>query len=314
MTPSRSTDVCERVREACAWVAERASAVRIEEEAVGAYAARLSEEAMPPVPDPLGQVVDADREQRVAFVVCLNAINFGSGWWPTIRKLPGKSGFFTIATGLGERFRSEGGWSAEQLSSISAADLASTLGQDPGHPLMADLARSLQDVGAHVVVDHGGGFGALVQAADGSAPDLADLLAGWEAFSDVSTYEGKEVPFFKRAQLMPADLCRAGLASLSDLDRLTAFADNLVPHVLRLDGVLSLDPELTAAIDAEELLVHGSSEEVELRACAVHAIELLAAATERRLAPAEIDGILWNRGAQPRYKAVPRPRSRNTAY
>ncbi|HEX6228030.1 MAG TPA: queuosine salvage family protein, partial [Solirubrobacterales bacterium] len=118
----------------------------------------------------------------------------------------------------------------------------------------------------------------------------------------------------KRAQLVPADLCRAGLASLNDLDRLTAFADNLVPHVLRLDGVLVLDPGLAAAIDAEELLRHGSAEEVELRACAVHAIELLAAATEPRLTPAEIDALLWNRGGGRRYKSVPRPRCRNTAY
>jgi hypothetical protein len=41
---------------------------------------------------------------------------------------------------------------------------------------------------------------------------------------------------------------------------------------------------------------------------------LLAAATDNRLSPAEIDAALWNRGREPRYKAIPRPRSRNTAY
>ena len=99
---------------------------------------------------------------------------------------------------------------------------------------------------------------------------------------------------------------------MRDLDRLTAFADNLVPHVLRLDGVLRLDPELERRIEAGELLEHGSPEEVELRACAVHAVELLSTATP--LTPAEIDAVLWNRGAAERYKSVPRPRSRNTAY
>ena len=99
---------------------------------------------------------------------------------------------------------------------------------------------------------------------------------------------------------------------MADLDRLTAFADNLVPHVLRLDGVLLLDPELERQIEAGELLEHGSPAEVELRACAVHAIELLATTTP--LSPAEIDAALWSRGAGERYKSVPRPRSRNTAY
>ncbi len=51
------------------------------------------------------------------------------------------------------------------------------------------------------------------------------------------------------------------------------FADNLVPHVLRLDGVLWFDPELVARIEHEELIEHGSPEEVEIRACAVHAVE-----------------------------------------
>ena len=56
--------------------------------------------------------------------------------------------------------------------------------------------------------------------------------------------------FFKRAQLVPSDLALAGMARFRDLDRLTIFADNLVPHVLRVDGVLVYDPRLAARIDA----------------------------------------------------------------
>jgi len=68
-----------------------------------------------------------------------------------------------------------------------------------------------------------------------------------------------------------ADLHRAGVARFADLRALTMFADNLVPHVLRLDGVLAFDPDLVDRIDREELIAHGSPEEVEIRACAVHA-------------------------------------------
>jgi hypothetical protein len=314
MAEAPATRLPDRVRNACAWVAGRARSVAIEESALSAYAAGLAVAEELPPPDPATELVEGTRETRIAFVTCLDAINFGSGWWPTIRKRPGRSGYFTIAAGLAERFRSEGPWPAAELAGIEAEEVAAALGQDGEHPLMAQFAAILRDVGARVESEHGGHFTAVVEAAKGSAACLAELLAGWQAFADVSEYEGRPVPFFKRAQIAAADVARSDLAGLRDLDRLSAFADNLVPHVLRVDGVLRLDPALEAKIDAEVLLEHGSPEEVELRACAVHAIERLSDATGRRLSPAEIDGRLWNRGRAQRYKSIPRPRSRNTAY
>jgi hypothetical protein len=310
--PEASGFISDRVRSACEWVAGRARSVRIEEGALDAYAAGLPATADPAPPDPATELTEGDGDARVAFVLCLDAINFGSGWWPTIRKRPGHSGYFTIAAGLTERFRDVGPWSAGELTELRAADIASVVGQDAKHPLMAHYAAALNDVGEHVGADHGGRFEAVVEAAQDSALVLADLLAEWRAFADASTYEGRPIPFFKRAQIVAADLDRMGLAELQDLDRLTAFADNLVPQVLRVDGLLRLDPALEARIEAGELLEHGSPEEVELRACTVQAIEQLTAAAP--LTPAEIDGILWNRGSAQRYKSLPRPRSRNTAY
>jgi hypothetical protein len=326
--------VCQRVRTACAWVAHRSRSVRIQEKLIETYAARLPIEAGTAVPpDPATELIEGDRESRAAFVICLDAINFGSGWWPTIRKRPGRSGYFTVAAGLTERFREAGSWSAAELRKLDPATIAAVLDQDEDHPLMVDFAWALRDVGERVEADHGGRFEAVIDAAEGSAPSLADLLAGWRAFADVSTFDGREVPFFKRAQIAAADVNRMGIATvnadrrglagesatvsaessrLRDLDRLTAFADNLVPHVLRVDGVLRLDPALERRIEAGELLEHGSPEEVELRACAVQTIELLAAASP--LTPAQIDAALWNRGRAERYKSLPRPRSRNTAY
>jgi hypothetical protein len=281
--------------------------VRIDEEAIGEYAAGL------PLPD-----VDAEPapsadepETAAAFAICMNAINFGSGWWPTIRKRPGLSGYGTMAAGVTEHFVAEGPWTVDELQGMSAERIAEVVTQDAEHPLMGHFAVALRDVGDHIRFDHGGNFLGPAEAA-GSIPALAAVFAAWDAFADVSTYDGREIPFYKRAQLAAADLHRAGVAHLPGLDRLTAFADNLLPHVLRVDGILQLAPGLTARIEAEELLEHGSPEEVELRACTVQAVELLAPAC--LLTPAETDGALWNRGRAPRYKSLPRPRSRNTAY
>ncbi len=292
---------------------ERARWVRLDEEAVEEYTAGLLQAAEGQGEDTPMPTAARDRESAAAFAICMNAINFGSGWWPTIRKRPGLSGYGTMEAGLSERFASAGPWTAEELTEMDTAAIATVVDQDPEHPLMAQFAAALRDVGTHVRDDYGGRFLAVVEATD-SIPALAGLFAAWQAFADVSSYEGREVPFYKRAQLAAADLHRAGVVSLPGLERLTAFADNLVPHVLRVDGVLQLDPDLIARIEAGDLLAHGSPEEVELRAGAVHAVELLAATTDGVLTPAEIDSALWNRGRAPRYKSIPRPRSRNTAY
>lgn len=304
----------EEIRDACAWVAGEATHVTIDEAAIPAYAAALPGAAAAPGPDPEAHVTDGPAELRAAFFLTLDAINFGSGWFPTLRKRPGRSGYYTVALGLRDRFAAHGPWSADELRALTAREIAATLGQDPGHELMALFARALNDLGARVADDHGGSFEAVARAAGGSAVALAELLAGWDSFADRSRYRGRTVPFFKRAQIAAADLHHAGVADLGrDLDRLTLFADNLVPHVLRLDGILRFDPTLVARIESGELIAHDSDEEIEMRACAVHAAELIV--RERPdLTAQQVDHMLWTRGGGARYKAVPRPRARCTAY
>ena len=300
----------DEIREGCAWVAARATQVRIEADAIPAYAAAL------PAPgrEPGERLLDGPPELLAAFHLTLDAINFGSGWFPTLRKREGRSGYWTVALGLRDRFAQHGAWSADELRQIDAATVAAVLGQDPRHELIALFADALNDLGAHVAHDHGGSFLAVAQAAHGSAVALAELLSRWDCFTDASPYAGRTIPFCKRAQIAAADLHHAGVADFaSDLGRLTLFADNLVPHVLRLDGVLRLDPALSARIEAEQLIEHDSPEEVELRACAVHAVELIVAARPD-LTAQQVDELLWTKGGGARYKAVPRPRARCTAY
>ena len=131
------------------------------------------------------------------------------------------------------------------------------------------FAQALNDLGRLLLDRYDGSSGALVEAARGSAERLVSILPGMPLYRDVSRYAGLEVPFYKRAQLTAADLALAcpdrQACRFADLDRLTIFADNLVPHVLRVDGVLTYDRELAARIDAEELIPPGSPEEEPVR-------------------------------------------------
>ena len=162
----------DEIRAACARVAGAARHVRIVDAAIPAYARTLPADVAAGAGPRARRAAD---EQRAAFGLQLNAVNFGSGWFPTLRKPPGLSGFRTVEAGL----KARGPWSAEALTRVDAAEAAATFGgQDPGHELMALFARALRELGAHVRERHGGSFLALARCGDGSAVALAEHLAG----------------------------------------------------------------------------------------------------------------------------------------
>ncbi len=89
----------------------------------------------------------ATPDDVAAYLLTLDAINFGSGWFPTLRKRPGCSGYYTVAWALADHWRESGPWTAAELRDLDAATVAGVLGQDPGHELMSLYASALRDLG-----------------------------------------------------------------------------------------------------------------------------------------------------------------------
>jgi hypothetical protein len=302
------------VRAQAASITAIARWVRIKRERVTEYAASLPvTQALDPELDPATHY-RGEPAATLAYVVTLDAINFGSGYFPWLRKREGMSGYFTVASRLKDRFEALGPFSAKALQAVAAADCARIFGQtanpEPAaHELMSLFAQALNDLGRYLETRYGGSCARLVEAANGSAERLAVLLAEMPFYKDVG--------FYKRAQLTAADLSLAGVAHFRDLDRLTIFADNLVPHVLRVDGLLEYEPGLLARINREELIAAGSPEEREIRASALHAAELISEVLRDRYPPVtamQLDYVLWNRGQAAAYKAQPRHRTQTVFY
>ncbi len=241
------------------------------------------------------------------------------------------SGYFTVASSLNDHCRAHGPIPAQRLAEITGQDCAAMLGQTLDEPAVAELmglfSTALNDLGQLIVNEFGGSFASLIESADHSALQLAQTLERCPFFRDVEHYTplNVDVPFYKRAQLTAADLSLAlggkGLGRFDDLDQLTIFADNLVPHVLRIDEVLRYDVSLAERIDREALIPSGSEEEIEIRACAVHAVELMRQSlramreNETPVTAAGLDYVLWNRGQQRHYKTIkPRHRTRTVFY
>lgn len=312
--PDELADPFRAVRRGCAAVADRARFVRIDHEALQRYAKTIPIATVRAEDGPL-LPPQSDPEVLCAFVLTLDAINFGSGYFPYMAKRQGKSGYRTVEAALIDRFARTGPVTAAELAAATPARCADLFGQSldsaPLAELMELFARAWRDLGTVV----GGPFLPFVDACGRSAAQLVRRLCTMPLYRDWVRRDGLFVPFLKRAQLTAADLNAAlpeGAGRFSDLDDLTLFADNLVPHVLRLDGVLVYEPALLAQIEAERLIEPGSREEIEIRATAVHAVELLSNALP--LHARELDYWLWKRGGAPHYKSHPRHRTRCTFY
>ncbi|MAG29555.1 MAG: hypothetical protein CL908_01520 [Deltaproteobacteria bacterium] len=320
-----SPGLFEQIRTAAAEVTRRARFVGIDDARLGSLADELVGAAWPEDDlDPARHAV-GDAQTILSFTIALDAINFGSGWFPVLDKRSGMSGYRTIASACQEAVEARGAWSGAELRATTPESMAALLGQDLAHPEVAELmglfARAWRELGSWLAAQHGDRFGSVVDSAAHSAERLVGMLVEMSLYRDVARYDELEMPFYKRAQITVADLHRAfgsgRFGRFDDLDRLTLFADNLVPHVLRCHGVLVYEESLGRRIGAGALIEVGSPEEVEIRAVAVEAVERLVAALAQRGRPRtahELDGLLWNAGQAKEIKARPRHRARCTFY
>jgi hypothetical protein len=221
-------------------------------------------------------------------------------------------------------------WDAAYLAAMTADDLADILRghpetmDSPEIPLFTERLANLRELGSGLLAHYGGEAPAaeLIGDAQGSAVRLVRRVVEiFPSFNDVASYGGREVRFYKRAQILVADLYGAfagiGFGAFRDLDQLTAFADYKVPQVLRWLGVLVYDGKLASAVDRRELVPAGSAAEIEIRAATVWACELIRRALVdrgRSLRAFEVDWALWTVGQTMPAAAPPYHRTRTVYY
>src|SRR4051794_41828972 len=122
------------VRSSCAAIAASARSVRIDSERF-----RDVRPGPPPALDPETHYLEGSRDDVCAYLVTLDAINFGSGWFPTLRKRPGCSGYYTVAWALADMWRSRGGWASDELLAMTPDEGAAGAREGPRHQPVGPL-------------------------------------------------------------------------------------------------------------------------------------------------------------------------------
>jgi hypothetical protein len=175
-------------------------------------------------------------------------------------------------------------------------------------PMLDDKTRIWRQVGAVLTARYGGRFRNFVkdgplQLYDNGCGLIERLVAEFPRFNDVSSYDGHTVRFYKLAQLatwfLYCGLRKTGTFQIADLDRMTAFADYIVPVGLRLLGITSYSAELEQTINSYRMIPRDSRWEVEIRAHCIYASALLAAEINKlrpegqKIIVPQVDARLW---------------------
>lgn len=198
-------------------------------------------------------------------------------------------------------------------SQLTAKDVTELLQGDEDSAqlmLMEERAECLRQVGTCLLEKFDGSFVNCVKAAKGSAKALLSLIVTeFPCFRDEAVFQGSQVSFYKRAQILVGDVwaCFRGkdLGCFSDIDDITMFADYRVPQVLVHFGVLEYSSHLKSMLEKEDIMQIACQEEIEIRGCSIHAVELLWAAVKSLLVGAKkmdeyvinpiiIDHFLWD--------------------
>ncbi len=320
-----SANLPELVRCDAASVMADASFVSIQRDKISAYTALLLEKY------PLITTLDADHHflsqdspaVTAAYLFALDSVNFGSGYFKVAQGCGIEFEYNHVAGALKKAFAENRLNTPHKWAAATRAECHEVFGVPQGRDVRLDelmglFSVHLQETGRRIISEHGGSVMRLLESADNSAVALANLIGSWPTFRDVAEYNGREVAFYKRAQILAADIYLAlegkPPAAFGDMAGLTIFADNMVPHVLRHDGIITYTPELAAKIDSGLMIVAGSAEETEIRAAGIHAVELMKKTAATQVTAVNLDHILWNRGYEAGIYTLPTHRTWSVWY
>jgi hypothetical protein len=194
------------------------------------------------------------------------------------------------------------------LAKMTRGDMEKIFAGNIEMPMLDEKLELFHEVGGILASKYGGRFYNFIQSC---SPKLFDngnglverLAAEFPRFNDVSRYDGHEVKIYKLTQLgywqIYSGLHGTGVFKLEDPQKMTAFADYIVPVGLRLMGITSYSPELEKAINTYQMIPRDSRQEIEIRVHCLYATALLAdeinkiRPADQQIIIPQIDARLW---------------------
>ena len=264
-------------------VAARSRLVAINEPAVRDIARRLVRDDMVLCPWERDRHFFDGTYRTVHYLLVLHALSFRlwSPDWTVEYKGRICAGYWALVSGLRRAFGDGVAiWNAKGLARMTEVELGYLLRGNGQAPHLAERVAVLRELGSILQERYSGDFTTGVKEAGGSATALVEqVVDAFPFFRDEGVYQRRPVRFHQAAQTFVASLHwmfeAARWGRFKDMHGLTAPADHRLPQVLRGVDVLRYSADLAQAVDGGTPLRVGSAAEVEIRAGAVWAVEML---------------------------------------
>lgn len=250
-------------------------------------------------------------ESTVNFIFIMDLLNF-CFWSDNSEDLRGEffvefqqkrwTGYWSLVASLhraldeGIPITSPAYWLEESCTDDDLRQVFRSASLDP-MPMLEERISCIREAGRILNQEFHGSFLTCIEEANGSAAALVNLLVdNFSCFRDETRFEGKPIRFYKRAQILVADLwaCFEGTSygAFHDIDTITMFADYRIPQMLNTLGVLQYSPPLDSHIRRRKPIESGHPWEVQVRGCSIWAVELIRREILRQQPKARVNAIL----------------------
>lgn len=329
-TPIVFPNPCSYVRESCWKIVSKMKNVEINKEAITEFVKEhinnnyvISRGDWSSAHFPIDK---ANLETVIKYTIIIDTLNYC--FWPN-----DPFEYIDLAQNLYQSlFTKPEMYTIENLSKITKEELRDNIFKCDFN-LLEERVRMIREVFTIIKLSFNSSCTEFIKRGEQNAPKLVkEILDNFVCYRDTAIYEGEQVFFYKRAQILVCDLYIAYLDLIEKVGKneenkildfsetigeITTFADYIVPQILRAKGIIKYNEELSKTIDNKVQILNGSVYEIELRAASIISVELLKEEFMKfgkKYHSFDIDVFLWQEGERNKEKILPHHRTLSIFY
>ena len=187
----------------------------------------------------------------------------------------------------------------QQLENMTLEEFKDILKGNTEIPLLEERYKIVTGIAKIVNAKMNGNFYDSIKDMNIDQEVFKTIISNFSSFEDIRTYEGKNIYFYKLAQLLTSDILHViEIKEQRDVNysSLLGCADYKIPQVMQGFGILEYDSELSSLLETKTEIEENSEYEVEIRASMIVVINYIYEQIDRSIDRIDINDFIWSEG------------------